>query len=102
VFRQGEPAMFYFEIYEPRLVNAEPEKPTVGIEIRVLDRQTRAQRSDSGVMRLDVSGSAGSPVIPMALKMPVQSLPPGSYVLELTAADTANRIAKRTADFEMK
>jgi VWFA-related protein len=102
VFRQGEPAMFYFEIYEPRLVNAEPEKPTVGIEIRVLDRQTRAQRSDSGVMRLDVSGDPGSPVIPMALKMPVQSLPPGSYVLELTAADTANRMAKRTADFEMK
>jgi hypothetical protein len=41
-------------------------------------------------------------VIPIALKMPVQSLATGSYVLELTAADTANKIAKRTADFEMK
>jgi VWFA-related protein len=101
VFLQGEPAMFYFEIYEPRLV-ADSEKPAVAIEIRVLDRQTGAQRSDSGLMRLDVSGNAGNPVIPVALKMPVQSLAPGSYVLELTAADTANQIARRTADFEMK
>jgi VWFA-related protein len=102
MFQKGEPAMFYFEVYEPGLLKADSEKPAVGIQIRVLDRQTGAQRSDSGVMRLDVPTIAGSPVIPVALKMPVQSLAPGSYVLELTAADTANRIAKRTADFEMK
>ena len=59
-------------------------------------------RGNGGERRLDVPGNAGSPVIPVALKMPVQSLAPGSYVLELTAADTSNKIAKRTADFEMK
>jgi len=103
LFRPGEAAMFYFEIYEPRLVNPDPKAPTVvAVEVRVLDRKTGAERSDSGLMRLDVSGNAGNLVIPVALKAPVQALAAGSYTLELTAADTADQIAKRTADFEMK
>jgi VWFA-related protein len=103
IFRKGEPAMFYFEIYEPLLATPDPKNPVrVAIVIRILDRATGGAKSDSGLMQLDVSGDAGSPVIPAALKMPVQALAPGRYMLELTAADTASNLAKRTVDFDMK
>jgi VWFA-related protein len=103
VFRQGEPSMFYFEVYEPRLAHPDPKQPTlVGIQIRVLDRQTAAPKHDSGVMRLDVPTNPGDPVIPAALKVPIQGLAPGLYILELTAADTADQLARRTADFEIR
>jgi VWFA-related protein len=102
VFRQGEQAMFYFEVYEPRLAHPDPKQPTsVGIQIRVLDRRTAATKHDSGVMRLDVSTNSGDPVIPTALKVPIQGLAPGLYILELTAADTADQLARRTVDFEI-
>ena len=59
-------------------------------------------KSDSGIMQLDVSGNAGRPVIPQALRMSVQALAPGSYLLELSAADSARNLAKRTVDFDLK
>jgi hypothetical protein len=103
MFRKDEPAMFYFEIYEPLLATPDPKNPVrVAIVIRILDRATGEAKSDSGLMQLDVSGDTGSPVIPAALKMPVQALAPGRYMLELTAADTASNLAKRTVDFDMK
>lgn len=95
--------MFYFEIYEPLLAKPDPRNPTlVGIQIRILDRSTGEAKSDSGIMQLDVSGSSGNPAIPVALKIPLQALGAASYLLELTAADTANNRAKRTVDFDLK
>jgi hypothetical protein len=102
-FVKGEPAMFYFEIYEPLLAKPDPQNPTrLAIEIRILDRATGDVKSDSGIMQLDVSGNAGRPVIPQALRMSVQALAPGSYLLELSAADSARNLAKRTVDFDLK
>ena len=53
-------------------------------------------------MRVALPASAGNPVIPLAEKMPVTSLAPGSYQLELTALDSAGQGMKRTADFEIR
>jgi hypothetical protein len=72
------------------------------IQIRILDRSTGEAKSDSGVMQLDVSGNGSNPAIPVALKIPLQALAAGSYLLELTAADTANNRARRTVDFDLK
>ncbi len=45
---------------------------------------------------------AGSPVIPAGLKVPVSSFAPGSYGVEVRAADAAgNSSVARTADFEV-
>ena len=48
-------------------------------------------------------GKAGDPVIPLGLKLPVASLEPGSYRLELRAIDSVGNASKtRTVDFEVE
>jgi hypothetical protein len=45
----------------------------------------------------------GNPVIPLGLKLPVNTLDPGSYRVELTALDSAgNKSQPRSADFEVE
>lgn len=102
-FHKGEPAVFYMEVYEPLLANADPANPpAVAIRMRILDRKTGEAKEDTGAMRLDVPKAGGSPVVRTANRMPVDKLPPGDYTLEMTAQDTANQFAKRTADFELQ
>jgi hypothetical protein len=45
---------------------------------------------------------AGSPVIPVGLKVPFDALVAGSYRLEIAAIDSADKPAKRTAEFEVE
>ena len=102
-FHQGAPAMFYFEVYEPVLTNPGANGPAlVAVQIRVIDRNTGEAKSDSGLMRLESPKNTDNAVIPVALKVPLERLAPGSYLLELTASDSANNTARRTADFQVK
>ena len=103
LFHKGEPAVFYFELYEPLLVNADPaQPPAIAIRERILDRKTAEVKADTGGMRLDMPKTMGNPVIRLAEKILVDQLPPGAYTLELSAQDTANQFVKRTADFELQ
>lgn len=43
----------------------------------------------------------GNPVVPVALKMPVDKLAPGSCRVELTAIDDSGGYARRSAAFEV-
>jgi VWFA-related protein len=102
-FHKGEPALFYFELYEPLLVNADPaQPPAIAIRERILDRKTGEVKADTGGMRLDMPKTMGNPVIRNAEKILVDQLPAGAYTLELSAQDTANQFVKRTADFELQ
>ncbi len=99
-FKKADPARFYFEIYEP---GQDPEKPTtIGIRLRVLDRKTMEAKTDTGMMKLDSKPEPGSPVIPVTGTMPVGSLMPGSYLLELQAADTSGNTARRVTQFDVE
>jgi VWFA-related protein len=101
-FAKGETALFYFEVYEPLLVSPDPEKPpAVAIQMRVLERASGQPKVDTGLMRLELPKDSGSPVIRVAERMPVANLGPGAYILEITAEDTAGKIVKRAADFDM-
>lgn len=103
LFMKTGTAIFYFEIYEPMLVSPDPKQPAVvAIEMKVFDRKTGQQKEDTGLMRLQLPEATGSPVIPVGEKMPVMKLDPGSYRLELTAADIAGKQVTRTADFELE
>jgi hypothetical protein len=102
-FHKGELAVFYFELYEPLLVNADPAQPAaIAIRERILDRKTGEVKADTGGLRLDMPKTMGNPVIRTAEKILVDQLPPGAYTLELSAQDTANQFVKRTADFELQ
>jgi hypothetical protein len=105
VFKKSDKTTaFYFEVYEPLLVGPQDAaNPTVvAIQMRILDRKSGEQKVDTGLLRLDLPNTPGNPVIPVAERLPVDGLTPGSYQLELTALDTANKSSKRVADFELQ
>jgi hypothetical protein len=80
-------------------------KVTLGVAMRIFDlktdRKTGEQKLDTGVLRVTLPAATGSLAIPIARRVPVDSLPPGSYRLEVEASDSAGKSARRAADFEI-
>jgi hypothetical protein len=97
-FKKTDNAAVYVEIYAPLLAGANP--PQVGIELTVVDRKTGEKKADVAAR---APTQAGSSVIPVGLKLPVATLAPGSYRVELRAIDSVGNTAKpSTADFEVE
>ncbi len=98
-FKQSDRAGLYVEIYDSLLTSAKP--PQVGIKMLIVDRKTGEKKIDSGGAAHDAK--AGSAIVPLGLRIPVDTLPPGSYRLELKAVDSAGNVSQpRTADFEVE
>ena len=95
VFSKSESGSFYLEVYD-----ANPASVTA--RVRVLDRQTGQPKWDSGSTKLPLPADGGKPSMPAAASLPLNSLPAGSYRLEIAAADGAGKQATRTADFEVR
>jgi VWFA-related protein len=94
-FAKSEPAFVYFEIYGP-------EAPTARVRMRFLDRKTGQQKWDGGLINLPAQSNGGNALVSAGAKLPVDSLSPGAYQLEVTAADSTGKQVKRTADFEIR
>jgi hypothetical protein len=102
-FRKTDTVVLYAEAYEPLLINADPAKPpVVAVQVRVLDRKTGAEKADSGLARVDNMIQKGNPVIPLGLRLPIESVAPGTYQVELKAMDSAGSSSTRLADFEVQ
>ncbi len=98
-FPRSAPCFGYLEIYEPML--AGPNPPTIGLEIRILDRRTGEQK-EAGTLSAADYIRPGNPVVPVLLKAPIASLPPGSYVLEVKASRSPGEdYVVRTVEFEV-
>ena len=98
-FKKTDMAGIYAEVYEPLLKN--PNPPDVAYELVVVERKTGQQKLRVGDRT--PKGKAGDPVIPLGLKLPVASLEPGSYRVQLRAVDSVGNSSKtRTADFEVE
>ena len=99
-FHRPAPCYAYFGIHEPLLAGRNP--PTLGLEMRVLDRRTGEQKEAGPVGASDYI-RPGNPVVPVLLKVPVASLPPGSYALEVKAVRSpGNDSAVRTVEFQVE
>ena len=98
-FKAADKIGMYFELYDPALVGE--KKPTVAVQIRILDGKTLDMKQDSGSVVVDNFVKAGSPVVPTGLRLPIEALAPGLYRLELKALDSTGSFAIRTADFEI-
>jgi len=102
-FNKTETAMFYAEIYEPLLQNPDPKNNLqVGMQFRILDRKTKEQKFSTGLVRVDIPENTENPTIPIAQKMPFDSIGAGQYTVELQARDTAGKLATRTVDFDIE
>jgi hypothetical protein len=98
-FKKTDVAAIYAEIYEPLLRNSNP--PEVAYELIIVDRKSGQQKLHLGDRT--PKGNAGNQVIPLGLKLPVASLDPGSYRLDLRAVDSAGNSSKtRSTDFEVE
>jgi VWFA-related protein len=76
---------FYTELYDARL--ADPTPPKVVLIFAVLDRKTNKAVFTAPVQQVNQFAVAGNPVIPVALKLPTEHIPPGDYRLEVRAGD---------------
>jgi VWFA-related protein len=103
-FKVGDKSFFYFEVYEPLLLAAQdPQNPAgVAVDVRILDRQTKVQKVNTGLLKLDLPKGTGNLVIPQALKVPATDLAPGTYMLVVDAIDNTGKQFERTADFEIQ
>ena len=100
-FQRGEPCLAFLEIYEPLLSG--PNPPKLSLQIRILDRQTGERKVDSGVFGVDNLVRAGDQVIPVSLTVPIATLSPGKYRLEVKAMRSPGiDSAIRVVDFEVE
>ncbi len=94
-FNKSEPAYCYFEVYPP----ADPS-PASTARLRILNTKTNEAAWDSGIGKLDVP--AGKSSMPEGLNIPIASLTPGFYDLEVTVDDGSGHAVRRTTSFEIK
>ena len=100
-FKTSDNAAVYMEVYEPLLLSGQP--PKVSFEYRIVDRKSGEKKLDVGVDDTGKAVQPGSPVMPVALKLPVGTLTPGAYRVEIRALESAGNIAPtRTADFQVE
>jgi len=110
-FKKTDKAVCYLEIYEPALGAAAGASPDaaqpaaapagVSVEVRLLDAKTGDQKSDSGAMDVARFVKPGNPTIPVALRLPIDGLAPGTYLAEFKAADMTHRTVARKIPFEV-
>jgi VWFA-related protein len=98
-FKSSDPAVAYFEMYDPVLATATP--PKIELQIVVIDRKTHEKKvnHDGAVPNV----TPGNPVVALGIKLPVDKLPAGSYQLELRGTDSSGNVTPiRTTDFEVE
>lgn len=98
-FRKTDAAAIYAEVYEPLLAEAQP--PAVEVRMRVVDRKT-GEVKWTGVSRPDTAGHAGSPVLPIGLKLNLDALASGTYRVDVEAVDSAGKTMMRSAEFTVE
>jgi len=94
--RSGAPEAF-FEIYEPLVAGGAAVQ--LSMLVRVLDAHNNQERWTSGDVDLSALAKAGNRAIPVAFKLPVSSLPAGTWRAELTVKDSAGGKAARSINF---
>ena len=101
VFRTDGPGAFYLEIYAPSLVEDKPHK--VALQMVIFDRKTNQQKIKSGNLDMMQYAHAGSPLIPVGLRIPAKELSAGSYRAEFQAADDAGHLTVvKSANFDVQ
>jgi len=98
-FSQKDNVGMYFEIYDPLLTGETP--PKVSIQMRFLDAKTGTPVTETGTLPVDSFVQAGNTKVATGLKLPVNTLAPGLYRVEIKALDSTGTWAMRTADFEV-
>ncbi len=99
-FRKTDALTLYLEVYEPLLHSSNP--PKVQVQLLVVDRKSNTLKMNSGVMDMAARIQTGNPVVPVGLKVPLDTLVAGEYRIDLRATDSAGNIsAVRSVEFRL-
>ncbi len=79
-----------------------PADLAVALQILILDPKTNAPKADTGMFRIPMPEKPGSPIISFATKIPSEEVPPGSYLLQVKAFDSANKAMSRMMAIEVQ
>jgi len=97
-FQKTDSAALYAEVYAPLLDS--PNPPKVGVTLAIWDRKSGQKKVN---FKTTPTNQAGSRVVRVGLKVPVDALGPGSYRVELIAEDSVgNHTNPRMAYFEVE
>ena len=100
-FKKSDLGVAYLEVYDPALAGDKP--PELVLEYRITDTKTRAQKLDVQFNDMKELMKPGNPVVPVGLKLPLDTLPPGTYRVDLRAQDSANNSSDfQGAEFEVE
>jgi len=69
------------------------------MRLRLVDAQSNLPKWDSGDVDLSALAKSGGRAIPVALKLPVASLPAGTYRAELVVKDSTGGETARSVQF---
>ena len=100
-FKKTDKIAIYAQIYAPQLADANP--PTVKCTYVLLDPKTG--KSLGALPGVDMTGfiQKGSTMIPVALKLPVDNIPPGDYVLKMQASESTGTLTQiRSVNFVLE
>lgn len=87
-FRGNEEMLAYFEVYVSKL---ESSLPKVQVHVRISDAPTGVVKSDVGIIDAAPYVNPGSTTIPILVRIPFNTLPKGSYNLEVQATDSSGQ-----------
>jgi VWFA-related protein len=100
-FKKTDAAAAYIEVYDPLLLGDKP--PQIGLEYRIVNVKTGEQKLDVGYTDTKDSIKPGNPSVPVGLKLPLDTLTPGSYRVDLRAQDSVgNGTEFRSVEFEVE
>ena len=100
-FQRGDKVAFYVEVFEPLMQSS--VVPRVGVVFDIVNRKTNQQVYSSNTLLVNELARSGNPLIPVARRIPTDSLQAGEYRLEVRARNSAGGASLiRTADFVLE
>jgi len=99
-FKKTDNGVAYIEVYDPALAAAKP--PELAFEYRIFDVKSGQQKLDVGMTDTKDLIKPGNPTVPLAVRLPLDTLPPGTYRVDLRAEDSDHHLTEfRTVEFEL-
>jgi VWFA-related protein len=100
-FKKTDKVALYAQIYDPGV--AGPNPPSLRVAYQVVDQKSGKPIFATGTIDASPFVEKGSPVVPLALVIPMDTLAPGMYRIELQSGEAGGASSPtRTAEFEVE
>ena len=97
-FKKTDKVALYAQMYSPSISSANP--PALRVAYQVVDEKTGKAVFATGTIDASTFVEKGNPMVPFALVIPMDSIAPGEYRIELQAGEAGGKSSPiRTIDF---